>query len=351
MSAASSTGYGKLRYKQRGAVGKRRKLLKPNRAYSKASPAFAKKVQAVLHKDEPCGEFRKIWTIDWNPNTTVSTIYHQFLLTARSHTFNVFHDYFGFDQVNDAAAAMFKAKTMTADSELSTYNAANFDKDSKIHVEKQSVVITVRNNFEMAGTLKVVTCFPKRDMTVSPLADWIDAKSAYTLLYNGTSAVTVPQTYSEMGDMPTNYHNFNVNWSTNTKSYRMTPGKIIKIVRNGPSGVYDNATAKMDQDDVPYKYFAKGKSQTLFFVWIPDLNQNSSIEGEIGRVTNTASTVASLNGDLVFETVYRACIRAPEETSEALKHQVRCYQNYAKVPTAMSSYATAQKPVASTNTL
>lgn len=326
---------------------KSKKPLKRQTRYNKPPRAFVKKVEAVLNKDMPCGMMTSIGTWDTPANASLANQYRQTVATVFNNSLNA--NWFSWAQVADAAAIMFNGKAITENSQATL--TGNFDTNVKIFVESQYVAINVLNNFNTGGTIKCLTCTPKNDnnlTTADPAQCWNDAKKAYVNINFASTATQAD--CSAIFDTPSMYHAFNSAFSVHTDSVYLAPGKQHRFVRNGKAGVYDFTRAKTNFADTTYNINAKGYNQWTMFVWVPDIVQVNFAGGtsnQIARQSSIGNPTSSTPGDLVFEYKYHCCIRAPDETPVANKHQVLSFNNFATVQTtALAKGVRAEKPIA-----
>jgi len=335
----------RLPYRRLPNIKRKRALRRPCNLWKKPPRKFVKKVESVISRNTPCANFDYFVYSQHILNNTLAIQNNQFTWDGIG-SLNL--NFFGFNQVNDAAAIMFKNKTPTVNS--NTTVSGNFDNDAKIVVDNQYVSGKIVNNFQTGGTIKIVTCFPKGDTDVKPIDQWNDAKASYKMITNVTAPVEVfqPKNSQWLYDMPTKYHGFNSVYTANVVQKHLKPGETFSYIRYGKCGVYDNAMGKDLTSDLSYKLNVKGYNQWLMFIWVPDLIQSSN-SNRVIQHSNSYST-STILPCLMMEYHYHACIRAPAETDDANRTQVNGYFNYADVSGALLATQKASRPFVAYNT-
>jgi len=330
--------------------GKKVALKRPSNLWKKPAKNFVKKVEAVLSRDTPGGHLTAIHTTSFHHVSTADIQNQQGVWDTWQNVPVASYPitYFTYAQIMDAASMMYNNKVAVATSSFNHLaHATNFDNDTKIIVERQSVNFTVANNYLVPGTLTVYTCFPKTTNPGTPLEIWNRAKTNYRNLSNGDPDYQT-LTSSQLYDKPTRYHNFNSNYSVNSKSYHMKPGQQVRFTRNGPAGIYDYTASSDATAAASYKGNAPGKTQSFMFVWIPDMTQSGARVEAILHQTAIGNPPAN-TGTLAMEAVYNVVVRAPAESAVADKEEVIMYNNWGQIAPALGTSVIAAKPVAGIN--
>lgn len=334
----------KLPYRRMVRFKGKQRLRKPCNLWKKPPRKFVKKVEAVLSRDTPCGDYSERWM----KHLECRGLNLQTIHLSRGNN-DAPCNFFTYATVMNAASIMYngKANVFSGPSSGENNMTGNFADSVKIIVERQSVRVDITNNYSGGGTLKVLTCFPKTTQDLDPNAMWQSAKLEYTNLAPVTA--TNPYSPNFLDDMPTRYHSFNNAFSVKTMQKHLGAGQRWSFTRHGRCGVYDYTGASDASADPTYKFNSPGINQWLMYIWVPDLTQD--INGTTSQVSRTSQNVALLanKGDLLFDHHYTACIRAPDETPIALKKQVKCYNLYAS--TVNATMAVMNKPDAVTNVL
>lgn len=293
--------------------------------YKRPNRKFAKKVEAVLDKDIPCGEL-------FNYN---NELFHMRVI-GRQKVVQDMHGrgMFAFAPINVlAAASVLFGNSASAWNPFAVTKA--FDANVKIHVERSNVTHTIKNHSNVKMNVTFWTYSPRQLGSDVPKQTWIESIDDYKLNDTGDYAPATISTdkTTALFCKPTQFHGFNMKWKTNKVTFTLQPNGIKSISRAGPcAATYDMTAYNVGNLAEPnYAINAPGKTEWFMITY------HLEYDACFNKIDNTLDQVHVLpcteeirvggerseTGGLSWAMKENFCIRAPDAATTDNKVQVK----------------------------